>query len=62
MDGNSALQVGQGEGGLSIASIGSSDQVEKGIILVNGNNSAIAECPSHGSEVSGEHPDLPDKR
>src|SRR5690349_14043528 len=61
MNGNTALQIGQSESSLPIPAIGGSDQVKKGIVLVNRDDRAIAECPSHGRKVSGEHPDFADK-
>src|SRR5207302_9155199 len=56
-----AAQVGQGEGGLAVSSVGGPDQVEKGVVLADGQKRAVAERPAHGREVAGEDPDLADE-
>jgi hypothetical protein len=62
MDGNPAAQVRQGEGCLSIASVGGANQVEQGVVLRDGYQASIAERPAGWGEISAEHPDLANKR
>jgi hypothetical protein len=58
VDGNAALQIRQGKGGLPITAVRGADQVEESVILVNGYDRAIAERPADRSKVSGEHSDF----
>jgi hypothetical protein len=58
VDGNAALEVRQGKGGLAISTVGGANQVEERIILIDGYQSSIAECPTYWRKVAGEHPYL----
>src|ERR1700722_16139883 len=59
---NAALQIGQGKGGLAITTVGCPDQIEQGVILIDGHQGSAAECPACGSKISTKHPNLADKR
>ena len=58
---HAALQVRQGEGFLAIAAVRGADEVEQGIVLRDGYQSPVAECPSLRGEISPKHPYLADK-
>src|SRR5438309_1605570 len=62
MDRNTALQIREREGVLTIATVGGADQVEQCIIFRNGYQSSITECPTCGREIPCKHPDLTYKR
>ena len=55
-------QVGQGESRLAVAAVGRSDQVEQGFVFADRKELPVARHPAGGSEVPGEHANLPDIR
>jgi len=58
MDGKATLQVGQGEGGGSIATVRGAQQREQGLILVDEHELPVALRPAFGREVERENPDF----
>jgi hypothetical protein len=52
------LHVGQGKGAFAVAPIGGAQKGEKGGVLANGEELAIAKSPTFGSKVERENPDL----
>jgi hypothetical protein len=58
VDGNAALEVRQGKGGLAISAVRGANQVEEGVILVNGDDCSIAEGPAYWGKIAAEHPYL----
>jgi hypothetical protein len=58
VDGDAALEVGQGKGVLPISTVGGANQVEERIIFCDWYQSSIAECPTYWRKITGEHPYL----
>src|SRR5262249_55321534 len=58
MNRNAALQIGKRKRVLAIAAVGSADQLEQRWILIDGNQSSVAERPPCRGKVSCEHPNL----
>jgi len=54
----SASQVGQVERFFSVPAVGRADELEQDFVLRDGQGLPLAEHPTVGGEVSGEHPDL----
>src|SRR2546423_5680737 len=59
VDGNSALQVREGESLLAIAPIGRSNQLKQGFVFRDGQQLTVTKHPPRGREVAGKHSDFP---
>src|SRR5260370_1370693 len=57
-----ALEVRQREGRLAVAPIGRSQEREQGLVLVDGQQLAVAKSPALGREVERHDLDFADKR
>jgi hypothetical protein len=55
-----AAKVGQGEGGVAIAAIRGSDQLEQRFVLRDWEQLTFAEHPTRGRKVPRKHPDFAD--
>jgi hypothetical protein len=62
VDGNTALQVGQGEGGLAVSAVGCTDQIEQGVILIDCHQGSVAKGPAYWRKISAKHSNLTDER
>ena len=62
VDGVGALEVGQGEGGDAVASVGGAEECEEGLVLADGQGLAVAEGEALGGEVEAENGDLTEER
>src|SRR5579871_6642870 len=60
VDRHATLQVRQGEGVLTIAAVGGSDQVEEHLIFGDGQQLPLAQRPTGRREIAGEHADFAD--
>jgi hypothetical protein len=57
-----AARVGQAEGGLAVAAIRGSDQLEERVVFTDRQELPMGKCPAYGREVAGEESDLTDHR
>src|SRR5438309_870868 len=55
VQGNAPSQVGQSERRLSVATVGCADEIEQRFVFRYRKQLTLAEHPSRGSEVAGEH-------
>jgi len=58
---NPPTQIGQSEGGPSVATVNGAEQTEECIVLGHGQQLAIAERPASRCEIAREHPDFTNK-
>src|SRR5688572_31483630 len=60
MGGNAAAEIGQREGGFSVAPVGGANQLEQGFVLADREELTLAEHPTGRREVTREHADFSD--